>query len=172
VPQPPRYQEDIGPTESDLSAIRSWIPDTVEIYLPSNDDLARAEESGALTVANELRRLRGGAVGEILYQEWLFLQSHSWLVASRKWVFGQFIRAGGVAVEVGRRAYERARSELPQLLTRQGIKRNVRWVAKSSAAFAVTSALGVGGLEHALFGGGVGLAADAALKRVFVLIDP
>jgi hypothetical protein len=159
------------------SELGEWLRGTgVVPYEPSEADLDNATEAGTIEVGATLREAYPGSVGAILFEEWLFLQSHSWLAARRRWVFNRFIWAGGIAVEVGRRGYEsavaRARTEMPRLLTRAGIKGAARWIARSGSTALASTFLGLGKLEEAVLTKAVGKSVDEAAKRIFLLIDP
>ena len=163
------------------SQLPGWIEEHgIVAYQPSESDLATARETGAFEVGEALRKLYPGTVGEILFEEWIFLQTHSWIASRRKWVFAQFIRAGGVSMEFGRRGYDmalqRASAELPPLVTRKGAKRAARWIGGVVVGVAVERMLPGSNLVEALIAGGAATAlsdvAGGASKRVFLLIDP
>jgi hypothetical protein len=197
LPRPPREETRAGivePVGRDVvvritreaepgawAQLPGWIEEHgIASFQPTKSELASARRNGALEIAETLRDLHGGRVGEILFEEWLFLQTHSWIASRRKWVFTQFIRAGGISIEAGRRSYEaatqKARDEIPQLLTRQGAKRTARWMGTTGAAWFVKKNVPGSNLAEALLasglGAGAGMATNKISKRVFVLIDP
>lgn len=173
-----RYREEQErPALQHASRVADWIVGrNVHPYTPTQDELSVAQASGTIEIAARLRDRYAGATGQILYEEWLFLQGHSWIGSRTRWAFGRFIWAGGVAVEVGRRGYdaaiEHAREEIPGLVTRPGMKRNIRWIATAGAGAAVSVALPLGGIEQVVIGGTVRFATNQAAKRLFILIDP
>jgi hypothetical protein len=148
----------------------------IRSYAPATRDLQVARDTLTIEVGQLLTDAYPWPVGSILFEEWLFLQSHSWIASRRKWAFGRFVWAGGVAVEVGRRGYEavrsRAEDELPPLLTRQGSKGVARWIARSGSTAAAAALLAMGGLWEAAITKAVGKAVDVGAKRIFLLIDP
>jgi hypothetical protein len=165
------------PPTPPTSQIPSWLSEQgIRTYKPSPQDLALASEHGTLDVAELMAARYPWPVGRILYEEWLFLQSHSWLASRRKWVFTRFVWAGGVAVEVGRRGYDaalqRARNEIPELLTRQGAKRVGRFVAQTGSKAATGAILAMGGVYEAAITGLVGKGVEIGVNRIFLLIDP
>jgi hypothetical protein len=117
-------------------------------------------------------------VGRILFEEWVFLQSHSWIASRTKRTFSQFIRSGALAIEAGRRGYDeavkKAQDEVPQLFTRHGVKGMARWFATTCAAYEVEKMVPGSGLAHALLASASGTDALAGRvsKRAFILIDP
>ncbi len=56
-------------------------------------------------VAARLRR--HAELGEVLLEEWAFLNQRSWIASRVKRPFAHFVKAGAVAVEAGRRVFER-----------------------------------------------------------------
>jgi hypothetical protein len=159
------------------SRIRAWVAENdVRPYTPTREEVSSAQSSGTIAIASSLRERYRGATGQILYEEWLFLQEHSWIGSRTRWAFGRFISAGGVAVEVGRRGYqaalEHASEEIPRLLTRRGMKGVARWIATAGAGAGVSAALPLGGIEQLLIGGAVRFATNQAAKHLFILIDP
>jgi hypothetical protein len=158
-------------------AIASWLErSAVSVYSPTRDEIAAARSAQTLEVAEALAGAYPFPVGQILLEEWLFLQSRSWFASRRKWVFGRFVWAGGVAIDVGRRGYDaalaRARSELPQLMTRRGAKGIARWVARSGSTAAATALIALGGLWEAAITKTVAASVDVVSKRLFLLFDP
>lgn len=168
------------PSQLRWRRLDAWLSSRASPYIPSDRDLALLEEGGGAGIAESLRARHGDLVGEILAQEWIFLQTHSWIASRTRWTFTQFIKAGGVALEAGRESYwnavQRAERELPQLATRHGAKRAIRWVGTTTAAWTVHRTVPGSDLIDALLGAGMGTAggaaANAVQKRLFVLIDP
>ena len=179
-PPPDHFGPESDPGEFWLG-VRAWLEQPyVRTYEPSEGDLGVLADAGSVDIAERLQTSHPGLVGQILFEEWVFLQSHSWIASRTKRVFSTFIREGAVAIEAGRRSYDqaaaRAQVELPQLVTRHGVKRMARWFATTAVAWEIERNLPGGGLLHALLASGASSVADkvtgGATKRVFVLIDP
>ena len=70
---------------------------TLEIF---RVDKEQKEEN--IELRNQLNATVGeGIVSNILYEEWIFLMNHSWIIARTKKGFQKLINAGGVCIEVG-----------------------------------------------------------------------
>ena len=72
---------------------------------------------------------------EILLEEWIFLQGHSWIVSRIKKTFNKFKDAGGIYLQVGKRTFKKLvrktiKKSRDEILTRADILRAFgKWVA-------------------------------------------
>jgi hypothetical protein len=113
-----------------------------------------------------------GPIGEIVADEWAFLQSNSWLVARTRRVIDRFIRAGASLIYHPRETLLRGLAEevippghIPAVLTPTFLaKVGVKWVAVGSAHL---------GAEF-LFGPGViaAFGAHVMASRIVRVFDP
>ncbi|HXF31887.1 MAG TPA: hypothetical protein VN522_10220 [Solirubrobacterales bacterium] len=86
----------------------------------------------------------GGLVGEILADEWAFLQSHSWALSKVHLPLDRFRDAGAVVLEYGVRLRERMISTvIPQKGAPPAVTPGL--LAKASAKWLVVGGAGVGG---------------------------
>ena len=107
-------------------------------------------------------------VADILFEEWMFLRTQSWIASRTKRVFKAFIRAGAASVELGRQGLEKvvartlkiSTEEPPPILTKgRVLKTATKWIA-------------VGGLGVVTQLKGLELALGSAAVGSFFLLDP
>lgn len=132
-------------------------------FEPTGQDLVGADFRITLR-----RTERNRLISAILQEEWLFLNSRSWLVSRTRKSFSAFIRAGAVAVEGGRELFDTAvmrtlkisPETVPSGLTKgQRLRAATKWIAVGGASGA--------SLLRSLSGVVVG-----AATGYFLLFDP
>jgi hypothetical protein len=100
---------DIPPSLLDLAVIRQLaqeLREVVETYRVSSDS-PTWYDGGARLFRNVLLEFTGDELAaEILYEEWLFLSSDSWLFSKTRRAFEAMIEAGGTAIQMSRRGFD------------------------------------------------------------------
>ena len=127
-------------------------------------------------VAQRLARLdRSAEVREILIDEWVFLQSRSWIGARARKTFAWFKDAGAKIIEYSEEAWDRVRDvsgdEIPKLLRSERMHHVAKWVAAAAlgvGAAAALAHLGVPVPPDLVFDG----VKDVAERMLFAVFDP
>jgi hypothetical protein len=89
----------------DLGNLQRHLPKTLP-FAPyaaaAEEKLSEEFQKGLMTVAKDRDIL------EILNEEWSFLNSQSWIAARTRKSFSAFVKSGAVAVEAGKRVFDKA----------------------------------------------------------------
>lgn len=107
-------------------------------------------------------------VFEVLAQEWQFLNSESWIASRIKKPFSAFVRAGGVAIEWGRRAFDRSAAKVLKIPPRE----MPRALASRQRLRAVSKWIAVGGPVVLSLVEPISAAVGSAVAGYFLLFDP
>lgn len=116
-------------------------------------------------------RLRGrgkfSLASQVLLEEWAFLNQRSWIASRVRRPFAQFVKAGAVAVEAGKRVFER---EARRVLHMQPDRGQLSALMQLKA---ISKWLAVGGVSAAPLAHEMGLQiAVGAVAGLFLLYDP
>lgn len=98
---------------------------------------ADADFAEGNAVAQQLARIdQPVELREILIDEWVFLQSHSWIGARARKTFDWFKKAGAEIIEYSTKAWNRVREvaahEIPALLASERTHHLAKWVAAAA----------------------------------------
>jgi hypothetical protein len=140
----------------DEPLVGAWAPDTARVStrrMPELPDAIPAE------------------VRNIWLDEWLFLQTESWLASRIREPFDSFVNGGAVAIQLGRKAFDRLAARTLKIPSVEDVPtslapgQRLRAVAKWTAV--AVSGGAAGAIHPALAGPAAGTAAG-----FFLLLDP
>jgi hypothetical protein len=146
--------------DTDLVALRRLLPIIIGgISRFSAAETDRPSVPPAFALAG-----RDMAVSEVLYEEWLFLTTQSWLFAKLRTTFDRMIDAGAVALQMSRAQFEK--------VVRRTIKKSTGPLSPNDKALAAAKWLAVSGPPVWAVLEPISGTAGTVLSGIFLLCDP
>jgi hypothetical protein len=159
---------DVPPFLLDLAVTKQLaneLRDSVETYRVSSDS-PTWYDGGARFFRDVLVEFTGDELtSEILYEEWLFLSSDSWLFSKTRRAFEAMIEAGGTAFEMSRRAFD-------QLVRKTLKKANGEPLTPGNRVRAAAKWIAVGGPPIIGVIEPISAAIASGASGYFLLVDP
>ena len=144
----------------DIAAIRRLVPALVD----GVSRFSAAETDRPLVTQEFALAGRDMVVAEVLYEEWLFLTSQSWLFAKLRATFDRMIDAGAGALQMSRAQFEK--------LVRRTIKKPAGPLSPNDKALAAAKWFAVSGPAVWALLEPISGTAGTVLSSFFLLCDP
>ncbi|WP_300433987.1 hypothetical protein [Christiangramia sp.] len=143
-------------------------PELIKNFLIQNSDNIKLYESSEINnedlYGNLLKLTESRDITQILYEEWEFLTTNSWLIAKFRAAFDKIVEAGGVAVQVSQKAFDKA--------VRKTLKKPEGDISPNDKILATGKWIAVGGSAIADLLIPVAGAIVTVASGIFLLCDP